>query len=97
MLKHVLSNIAAPLIVMTAISVATAQLAYTTLAFLGFGAPRPQGDFGSMLPAGRAYMTFDASLVIFPSICLVVFTIASSLVGDAVRDALDPQTRFIEG
>jgi ABC-type dipeptide/oligopeptide/nickel transport system permease subunit len=97
MLKHVLPNIAAPLIVMTAISVGTAQLAYATLAFLGFGAPRPQADFGSMLAVGRAYMTFDASLVIFPSICLVAFTIASCLVGDAVRDALDPRTRFVEG
>lgn len=96
MFKHVLPNIAAPLIVMAAISVGTAQLAYAALAFLGFGAPRPQADFGSMLAIGRGYMTFDASLVLFPALCLVMFIIASCLVGDAVRDALDPRTRLGE-
>lgn len=89
--RHVLPNIAPPLIVMTALSIATAQLAYAALAFLGFGARPPQADFGTMLATGRAYMTFDAWLVIVPAACLVLFTVASSLVGDAVRDALDPR------
>ena len=64
--RHVIPNIRAPLIVMTALSMSTAQLAYATLSFLGFGARPPQADFGSMLSASRNFMTFDAWLVICP-------------------------------
>ena len=64
--RHVIPNIRAPMIVMTALSMSTAQLAYATLSFLGFGARPPQADFGSMLSASRNFMTFDSWLVIFP-------------------------------
>ena len=75
---------------MTALSMSTAQLAYATLSFLGFGALPPQADFGSMLAASRNFMTFHAWLVIFPGLALVVLIVAFNLCGDAVRDALDP-------
>ena len=91
MIRHVLPNISAPVVVMTALSIGTAQLAYASLAFLGFGARLPQADFGTMLAIGRSFMTFAPWLIIFPALCLVVFTVASSLLGDAVRDALDPR------
>lgn len=97
MVRHVLPNIAAPLIVMIALSIATAQLAYATLAFLGFGALPPQADFGTMLAVGRAYMTFDVWLVIIPALFLVMFTVSSSLLGDGVRDTLDPRTGLDAG
>ena len=93
MFRHILPNITAPLIVLAAISMGTAQLAYAALAFLGFGAPRPQADFGSMLAIGRGYMTFDPWLVLCPALFLVLFIVANCLVGDAVRDAFDPKTR----
>lgn len=88
--RHVIPNIRAPMIVMTALSMSTAQLAYATLSFLGFGARPPQADFGSMLSAARNFMTFDSWLVIFPGLALVLLIVAFNLCGDAVRDALDP-------
>lgn len=91
LVRHVLPNITAPVVVMAALSIGTAQLAYASLAFLGFGAGPPQADFGTMLAIGRSFMTFASWLVIFPALCLVLFTVASSLLGDAVRDALDPR------
>lgn len=97
MLRHVLPNISAPLIVMTALSIGTAQLAYAALAFLGFGARPPQADYGTMLAVGRAYMTFDAWVIVFPALCLVAFTVASSLTGDAVRDTFDPRSTWSPG
>jgi len=88
--RHIIPNIRAPLIVMTALSMSTAQLAYATLSFLGFGARPPQADFGSMLSAARNFMTFDAWLVICPGLGLVFLIVAFNLCGDAIRDALDP-------
>ena len=88
--RHVIPNIRAPMIVMTALSMSTAQLAYATLSFLGFGARPPQADFGSMLSAARNFMTFDSWLVIFPGLALVLLIVAFNLCGDAVRDVLDP-------
>ena len=88
--RHVIPNIRASLIVMTALCMSTAQLAYATLSFLGFGARPPQADFGSMLAASRNFMTFDSWLVIFPGLSLVGLIVAFNLCGDAIRDALDP-------
>ena len=97
MTRHVLRNISAPLIVMTALSIGTAQLAYAALAFLGFGARPPQADYGTMLAVGRAYMTFDVWIIVFPALCLVAFTVAASLAGDAVRDTVDPRSTWTPG
>jgi ABC-type dipeptide/oligopeptide/nickel transport system permease subunit len=88
--RHVIPNIRTPLIVMAALSMSTAQLAYAGLSFLGFGARPPQADFGSMLSTGRSYMTFDIWPVFFPGLALVLLIVAFNLCGDAVRDALDP-------
>ena len=80
------------MIVMTALSMSTAQLAYATLSFLGFGARPPQADFGSMLSAARNFMTFDSygSYTLPGRQALVLLIVAFNLCGDAVRDALDP-------
>lgn len=94
-MRHVLPNIRTPLIVLAALSMSTAQLAYAALSFLGFGARPPQADFGSMLADGRSFMTFDPWLVFFPGIALVGLIVAFNLTGDAIRDALDPHSRGI--
>jgi ABC-type dipeptide/oligopeptide/nickel transport system permease subunit len=91
-LRHVLPNIRTPLIVMAALSMSTAQLAYAALSFLGFGARAPQADFGSMLAEGKNFMTFDIWMVLFPGLGLVLLIVAFNLCGDAIRDALDPQS-----
>jgi peptide/nickel transport system permease protein len=88
--RHVIPNIRTPLIVMTALSMSTAQLAYAALSYLGFGARPPQADFGAMLSDAKNFVTFASWMVIFPGLALVGLVVALNLCGDAVRDALDP-------
>ncbi len=87
---HVIPNIRTPLIVMTALSMSTAQLAYAALSYLGFGARPPQPDFGSMLADSQNFVTFAPWLVVFPGLALVILIVALNLFGDSLRDALDP-------
>jgi peptide/nickel transport system permease protein len=88
--RHVVPNIRAPLIVMTALSMSTAQLSYAALSYLGFGARPPEADFGSMLADAQNFVTFAPWLVVFPALALVGLIVALNLFGDSLRDALDP-------
>lgn len=89
--RHVLRNILAPLTVMAALSMSTAQLAYAALSFLGLGVSPPQPDYGSMLARARDFMSIAPWLVIFPSLALVVLIVGFNLFGDSLRDLLDPR------
>lgn len=91
MMRHVLPNISSPLVALTALSMATAQLTYASLAFLGFGARAPQADYGEMLSNARAHMLEVPLLVIAPAIALAVLVLAFNILGDLVRDRLDPR------
>jgi ABC-type dipeptide/oligopeptide/nickel transport system permease subunit len=90
--RHVLRNILAPLTVMAALSMSTAQLAYAALSFLGLGVSPPQPDYGSMLARARDFMSIAPWLIIFPSLALVVLIIGFNLFGDSLRDLLDPRS-----
>ncbi len=91
MWRHVLPNISSPLIVMTAISLSTAEGAYASLAFLGFGELPPTADFGSMISAAQPYLLSSPWQVLYPSIVFVVLVVAFNLLGDVLRDRLDPR------
>lgn len=91
--RHVLPNISTPVVVLTALSMSTAQLTYASLSFLGFGARPPQADYGQMLSEARTYMTQDPMLVLAPAIALALLILSFNLLGDAVRDRLDPAAR----
>ncbi|RPI22799.1 MAG: ABC transporter permease, partial [Actinobacteria bacterium] len=87
--RHVIPNIAAPMIVLAALSMSTAQLGYAALSFLGLGTNPPQADYGSMLARARNFMTIAPWMIIFPAIALVLLIIGFNLLGDALRDVLD--------
>lgn len=89
--RHVVPNIATPLIVLSALSMSTAQLAYASLSFLGFGARPPQADFGQMLNDAREYMTLSPHVVIFPAIALSLIVLGFNLLGDVLREKFDPR------
>lgn len=91
MARHVLPNVSSPLVALTALSMATAQLTYAALAFLGFGARAPQADYGEMLSKARAHMLEAPLLVLAPAVALAVLVLAFTLLGDLVRDRLDPR------
>jgi peptide/nickel transport system permease protein len=91
MLRHVLPNIMAPLIVQTSLSVAFAILAEASLSFLGFGVKPPEPSWGSMVSLGRGYLQQAPWIVFGPGVAIFVTVMGFNFVGDALRDALDPR------
>jgi ABC-type dipeptide/oligopeptide/nickel transport system permease subunit len=94
---HVLPNVFPSVIVLAALSMSTAQLAYASLAFLGLGASPPQADWGGMLASGRDYITVAPWMVLGPSVAIVALVLAFNVLGDAVRDVLDPRNTGVVG
>jgi peptide/nickel transport system permease protein len=88
--QHVIPNIMPPLISLAALSLSTALIAYASLSFIGLGIRPPDPDWGSMLANSRGFITFAPWLVIFPSIAIIVLVLAFNLLGDAMRDLMDP-------
>ncbi|MDP3519679.1 MAG: ABC transporter permease [Hydrogenophaga sp.] len=89
--RHVVPNVLPPVIVLAALSMSTAQLAYASLSFLGLGVSPPQADWGSMLSKARDFITVAPWLVAFPTLALVLLMLAFNVLGDAIRDVLDPR------
>jgi peptide/nickel transport system permease protein len=94
LLRHVLPNAAAPIVVQASLSVAFAILAEASLGFLGLGVPPPEPSWGSIINAGRGYLQQAPWIVFGPGVALFVTVLSLNFVGDAIRDALDPRTRF---
>lgn len=94
LLKHVLPNVMAPIIVLFTITMGGAILAEATISFLGFGIPPPTPSWGGMLSeAGRRYMLMAPHLAIWPGLFLAVVVYGINMLGDALRDLLDPRLR----
>ena len=90
-LRHLLPNVVAAIVVATALNVAYAMLAEATLSFLGFGVPPETATWGNMLNAARPYYTTVPMLAIAPGLTLTITVLAINFVGDGLRDALDPR------
>jgi peptide/nickel transport system permease protein len=91
--RHVLPNAAAPVIVQATLGVGTAILASAGLSFLGLGAQPPTPDWGGMLASGREFMLQAWWIATFPGLAIMATVLGFNLVGDALRDALDPRLR----
>lgn len=94
--RHIIPNISTPMVVLTALSMSTAQLAYASLSFLGFGVRPPGSDYGQMLAKAADYMTTDPWMVVFPASALVLLVVTFNLLGDVVRDRLDPRGAVVK-
>jgi len=92
-LTHILPNCCAPLIVQSTLRVAHAILAAASLSFIGLGIQPPYPEWGAMLASARGYLRGNAYLSLFPGIAIVVTIIALNLIGDGLRDALDPKQK----
>ena len=90
MFRHILPNAIAPVLVAMAFGVATAILAESSLSFLGIGVPSHLVTWGSILAEARAN-TFAWWLAVFPGAAIFVTVTAYNLLGDGLRDALDPR------
>jgi peptide/nickel transport system permease protein len=90
---HLLPNIIPPLIVVATLGVSTAVLAAAALSFLGLGAQPPSPEWGAMLASGREYISRAPWVMIFPGLAIAVSVLAFNLLGDGIREALDPRQR----
>lgn len=92
--QHVLPNAFPPLIVVATLGVGTAILEVAALSFLGLGAQPPTPEWGSMLAAERNQLFSAPHLVLFPGLAIMVTVLGFNLLGDGLRDALDPRLRL---
>ncbi len=90
---HVIPNAISPLIVQVAMGIASAALSASGLSFLGFGVQAPTPEWGAMLASARGYMRDYPHMVIIPGMFIMLTVLSFNLVGDAIRDALDPKLR----
>lgn len=91
--KHVLPNCLSPIIVQTTLRVASAIISASGLSFLGLGVPAPQPEWGALLSAGRKYIRDYSYMTIFPGLAIMITVLSLNLVGDGLRDALDPKLK----
>ncbi len=91
MRRHILPNVVGTAIVSAALWTATALRAEATLSFLGLGVPLPYPSWGNLIADGMPYVFSNPLLVLFPSLAIVFAVVAFNLVGDALRDILDPR------
>jgi len=93
MFRHIMPNILAPVIVLASMMMADAILIEATLSYLGMGAQPPIPSWGSILASGRSYMRLAPWLTIFPGVAIMLTVLGFNLLGDGLRDALDPRLK----
>jgi len=93
MIQEMLPNIVAPVIVMSTLMMADAILIEATLSFLGMGAQPPIPSWGSILSSGRSYLRLAPWVTFFPGIAIMLTVFGFNLLGDGLRDALDPRLK----
>lgn len=93
LIRHILPNIAGPLIVQLSLSLAFAILAEAALSFLGLGIQPPQPSLGRMIFDAQGFVTLAWWMAVFPGAAIFVMVLAFNLFGDGLRDVLDPKQR----
>jgi len=92
-LRHVLPNIVPPVLVQATLAIAMAIIAEASLSFLGLGQQPPAPSWGSMLNSAQRFLSQAPWMAIFPGLSIFVVVLAFNLLGDGLRDALDPKSR----
>jgi peptide/nickel transport system permease protein len=92
LLRHVVPQFVSPVLVTFSLDVGAKILATAGLSFLGLGTQPPTADWGSMLATGRQFVILSPHVVLLPGLAIFVIVFAVNLVGDALRDALDPRS-----
>jgi len=91
--NHILPNCLSPIIVNLTLRVAQAIIAASSLSFLGLGVPEPAPEWGALLSAGRGMIREYSYLTMFPGIAILITVLALNMMGDGLRDAMDPKLR----
>lgn len=97
MARHILPNIASQLLVIASLIMAFAVLAEAGLSFIGLGVQPPDASWGRLLTENRGYLSTAPHLVFYPGVAITTLVLALSLLGDGLRDRLDPRQRRTSG
>ena len=92
-IKHILPNCVVPVIVQVTLGIAGAILTAAGMSFIGLGIQPPNPEWGNMLSSGRDYIRGYAYMTMFPGLAIVITVLSLNLLGDGLRDALDPKLR----
>ncbi|HAL93228.1 MAG TPA: ABC transporter permease [Rectinema sp.] len=92
-LKHILPNITSPIIVQSTLNVGSSILSASWLSFLGLGILPPKPEWGNMLSEAREFIQYAPHLLFAPGIAILLTVLAYNIIGDGLRDALDPKLR----
>lgn len=95
LVRHIVPNIAAPIVVLSALGLSGAILVGTALSFLGLGAAPPTPEWGAIMFAGVPFLQTAPWVTLFPGLAITITVLAANLVGDGLRDALDPRVRNV--
>jgi ABC-type dipeptide/oligopeptide/nickel transport system permease subunit len=93
MLRHILPNALPPILVPTPLAISYASLSEAALSFLGLGAQPPEPSWGTMLNTGRGFMSFAPWTGIVPGVAIFVAVLGFNVLGDGLRDILDPRLK----
>ena len=93
MFRHILPNSMAPIIVQVTMRVGSAIVTAASLSFLGLGIPATAPVWGAMLSVGRSFIRDHSYMTLFPGLAILLTVTGFNLLGDGLRDALDPKTR----
>lgn len=96
LLRHVLPNVMAPLIIFTTLNLGSAILSASVLSFLGLGAPPTEPEWGAMVSTGRQFFLRYPHVALFPTLAIFVTVLAFNFLGDGLRDALDPRLKDLQ-
>lgn len=91
--RHILPNAVAPIVILTTLDMGTILLAVSALSFLGLGVKPPTPEWGAMLAEARVYLRSAPMLMFFPGAAICLSVLGFNLLGDGLRDVLDPRTR----
>jgi peptide/nickel transport system permease protein len=90
-LRHIFPNVIAPILVQATLAIAAAVIAEASLSFLGLGQQPPAPSWGSMLNTAKNYIDHAPWMAIWPGVCIFLLVLSFNLLGDGLRDALDPK------
>jgi peptide/nickel transport system permease protein len=93
MFRHILPNVVAPIIIMSSMGIGGAILTGASLSFLGMGPQSPTPEWGVILADGRQFIRVATWIGLFPGLAIAITVLAANLLGDGLRDLLDPRMR----
>jgi peptide/nickel transport system permease protein len=91
--RHILPNCLAPILVESTLKISGNIMAISGLSFVGLGVQAPEAEWGAMVSSGRMYVRDYSPLVLFPGFAIVLTLVAFNILGDGLRDALDPKLK----